>query len=76
MGLKTHSIFPLLLQYLQIGYINLYTLHTFKHFNLVDGIAFLNRDSFKKVSINRQFFWQALCANIEYFKNIFMGFRF
>jgi hypothetical protein len=40
------------------------------------GIAFLNGDSFKGASIDRQFFWQALCANIEYLFKIFMGFRF
>jgi len=66
---NTHWIFLL---FLHNGHINLYVLHASKHFNMVNAsIAFLNGDSFKGASTNRQFFWQALCACIA-FKNIYL----
>ncbi len=68
--------FSPLLQYPHNGHINLYVLHIFKHFNMVDAsIAFLNGDSFKGVLTNRQLFQQALCASITYLLKTFMGFR-
>jgi hypothetical protein len=78
MGVQnTHWIFPPLLQYSHNGHINLYGLHTFKHFNMVDAsIAFLNGDSFKRACTNKQLFWQALCTAIVYFFKIFIGFKF
>jgi hypothetical protein len=33
------------------------------------SIAFLNGNSFKGASTNRQFFWQALCPSIAFKKN-------
>jgi hypothetical protein len=73
---NTHRIFPPLLQYSHNGHINLYVLHAFKHFNIVDvNIAFLNEDSFKRALTNRQFFQQTLCASIAYLIKIFIRFE-
>jgi len=65
---NTNWFFSPLSQYPHNGHINSYVLHTFKHFNMVDAsLPFLNGDSFKGVSTNRQLFQQALCASITFF---------
>jgi hypothetical protein len=78
MGVQnTHWIFRPLLQYPHNGHINLYGLHTSKHFNMVDAsITFLNGYSFKGAWTNKLFFWQAISTCIAYFKKIFIGFKF
>jgi hypothetical protein len=77
MGLKTHLDFPPFLQYLHNSHINLYVLHASKHFNLVtSSIAFLNGDSFKGASTNRQSFWQAVCIGIAFFLKRLLGLSF
>jgi hypothetical protein len=52
-------------------------LQAFKHFNMVDvNIAFLNKDSFKGASTNRQLFQQTLCASITYLLKIYLNLGF
>jgi hypothetical protein len=76
-GLKKHIGFFLLFHNICInGHINIYVLHIFKYFNMVDAnITFLNGDSFKGFQLIDKFFSKPYVQVLHFLKKI-IDFKF